>query len=190
MTTLIYIHGFLSSPTSHKAQITQRWLHNNTPSIHYECPYLSPYPEQTQQQLTQLVESIEGEIGLIGSSLGGFWSTWLIEKYGFKGVLINPSVKPFEFMGSLIGQSLHNYYTQDSYTMTENHTAELIRCYQKVLSHPENYWIKVQEGDETLDYNQAVVRYESCRVDVEKDGDHGFVGYESHMQGIVDFLFG
>ena len=189
MPTLLYLHGFLSSPESHKAQITQNWLPEHAPDINYLCPCLSPYPDQTQQQLIKLIESIDGDIGLIGSSLGGFWSTWLVERYGLRAVLINPSVKPFNLLSSLIGQSLNNFYTNDTYVMRSEHTQQLQTCYQDELQHKDNYWVKLQTGDETLDYREAVERFQGSKVDVEQGGDHGFQNYEKHLPDIIEFLF-
>jgi predicted esterase YcpF (UPF0227 family) len=189
MPTLLYLHGFLSSPESHKAQITQNWLLEHAPDIKYLCPCLSPYPDQTQQQLIELIESIDGDIGLIGSSLGGFWSTWLVERYGLRAVLINPSVKPFNLLSSLIGQSLNNFYTNDTYVMRLEHVQQLQVCYQYELQHKDSYWVKLQTGDETLDYREAVERFQGSKVDVEQGGDHGFQNYKKHLPNIIEFLF-
>src|SRR5690606_11448377 len=82
MPALIYIHGFLSSPRSWKAQQVQQWLAQNRPDIRYHCPHLTPYPDETRQALETLVESLLPEpVYLMGSSLGGFWASWLAEKY-------------------------------------------------------------------------------------------------------------
>ena len=81
MAALLYIHGFLSSPLSFKATQTQAWLEAHYPDIRFYCPQLPPYPAQTQQQLETLVESLLPEpVYLMGSSLGGFWATWLAER--------------------------------------------------------------------------------------------------------------
>ena len=189
MSTLLYLHGFLSSPESHKAQITQDWLPKHAPDVHYLCPYLSPYPNQAQQQLIELIESIDDEIGLVGSSLGGFWSTWLVERYGLRAVLINPSVKPFNLLNSIIGQPQKNFYTDDTYVMRHEHAQQLQACYQEEFQHKGNYLVKLQTGDETLDYREAVERYQGAKVDLEQGGDHGFQDYEKHLPSIIEFLF-
>lgn len=190
MSTLIYIHGFLSSPQSHKAQITQRWLQQYHPEIRYLCPFLSPYPLDTQRQLQALMASTrQDEVGLVGSSLGGFWSTWLAEEYGVKAVLINPSVRPFELVDRLGGVPQHNYHTDDTYVMLPRHGEEFRYAYHETLKDLSRYYLLVQTGDETLDYRQAVERYEGCRQRVEQGGDHSFQNYEAHLPDVVEFLF-
>ncbi len=69
------------------------WLSQYRPQTQYLCPFLTPYPDQTRNTLEKLVEQhIIGSLYLMGSSLGGFWATWLAEKYGLRTVLINPAV--------------------------------------------------------------------------------------------------
>ncbi len=190
MPTLVYVHGFLSSPGSHKALLTKRWLSEQRPSVNYCCPYLSPYPTEAKAQLHALMSSLKGEhIGFIGSSLGGFWSTWLVENYGHKAVLINPSVRPYELIGRIEGLPQHNFYTQDSYVMTAEHAREYKEAYQPQLKNQEAYWLMVQTGDETLDYRLAVERYQGCRQRVVEGGDHSFQGFEHQLEDILSFLF-
>lgn len=190
MSAIIYLHGFLSSPQSLKAQQTEHWLQVNRPDIDYYCPYISPYPEKTQQQLQELLQHIgHHEVGLIGSSLGGFWSTWIVEQYGHRAVLINPSVTPHKLVERVLDIPQYSYHTHDSYVMTVEHEQQFLQAYPAQLNHLDNYWVLLQTGDETLDYRDAVDRYKGCRQLVEEDGDHGFQGYEEKIERIVDFLF-
>ncbi|NHN37091.1 esterase YqiA [Pseudomaricurvus alcaniphilus] len=189
MAAIVYIHGFLSSPGSVKAEQTRAWLREQRPDVRYYCPYLSPYPEQTQTQLLDLLATIDDpDIGLIGSSLGGFWSTWLVEKLGLRAVLINPSVSPHLLIERVKDIPQHNYHTRDSYVMTSAHAAQFRALEPEVLQYPQHYWLLAQEGDETLDYRQAVRRYRGCRQTIEPGGDHAFQGYVDKLPAIVEFL--
>ncbi|RYZ97790.1 MAG: esterase YqiA, partial [Moraxellaceae bacterium] len=121
MASLLYIHGFLSSPLSFKAQQAKAWLAANHPEIDYHCPQLSPYPAETQQLLERLVEFLPQPVYLIGSSLGGFWATWLVEKYNLRAVLVNPAVNPQTFMPNYVGLDLKSYHTDDVYHLYDHH---------------------------------------------------------------------
>lgn len=189
--TLVYIHGFLSSPSSYKARQTDAWLKQHRPDIAFVCPRLSPYPEETQKQLLQVVESVEdpSSLGLIGSSLGGFWSTWLVEQFGCRAVLVNPSVRPDRLVNRVLGQPQKSFHTDDVYLMTEDHGKQFQQAYCRELARHSQYWLMVQTGDETLDYRLAVERYQGCRQLVEEGGDHGFQGFEHKLPEIVNFLF-
>jgi hypothetical protein len=189
MPELIYIHGFLSSPLSHKAQQAKQWLQQHRPGLNFHCPHLSPYPQQTRLELEALVEFLQpSPIYLMGSSLGGYWATWLAENYDLRAVLINPSVHPWEFMPDYLEVDLKGYHTDDSYRLQARHLEEVKAAYVDPLTHLDNYWLLVQTGDETLDYRQAVARYRGCRQTVEPGGDHGFQGFERWLPDIVDFL--
>lgn len=188
MPDLIYIHGFLSSPLSFKARQTADGL-SRYPDIRFHCPHLSPYPRHTQRTLETLVESLlPGKIGLMGSSLGGYWSTWLVEKYDLRALLINPAVNPWEFMPDYLEVDLKSYHTDDSYRLSASHIDEIKACDVSVQRH-NNYWLLAQTGDETLDYTQAVKKYHGCKQTVEEGGDHGFQGFERFLDQGIEFLF-
>ena len=188
MAALLYIHGFLSSPLSFKAQQTQARLAANHPEIDYHCPQLSPYPAQTQQLLETLVESVLPEpVYLMGSSLGGFWATWLVEKYNLRALLINPAVRPQEFMPKYVGMELKSYHTQDVYLLNPHHVEE-IKSVDVPPRRLDNYWLLVQTGDETLDYRSAVEKYAGCKQTIEEGGDHAFKEFERYLESGLKFL--
>ncbi|MDO3387886.1 YqiA/YcfP family alpha/beta fold hydrolase [Gilvimarinus sp. SDUM040013] len=189
MACVIYVHGFLSSPLSHKAQVTKRWLTEHCPQVSFHCPHLTPYPAQTAEELDALIEFLQPEpIWLMGSSLGGFWATWLAERYNRPAVLINPSVAPWQFMPEFLGVDLKSYHTDHSYRLAAAHIDEIKAVDVSPVTRHANFWLMVQTGDETLDYRQAVAKYQGCRQLVEPDGDHGFVDFDQHLPAIFDFF--
>jgi uncharacterized protein len=188
MAALLYIHGFLSGPLSLKAQQTQAWLAANHPEIDYHCPQLSPYPADTQRLLEQLVESLLPQpVYLMGSSLGGFWATWLAEKYNLRALLINPAVNPQNFMPKYVGMELKSYHSDDVYFLHEHHIDE-IKLVDVQPKRLDNYWLLVQTGDETLDYRHAVQKYADCKQTIEQGGDHAFQGFERYLDSGLAFL--
>lgn len=190
MSQLLYIHGFLSSPLSYKAQSMGQWLQQAAPDIHYHCPQLTPYPDECASDLCRQVElALERQqmVYLVGSSMGGFWATWLAETYDLPAVLINPAVDVMGLMPKYLNQTLHNYHTDDTYCLYEKHLLQLSR-YQVPVSRHKNYWLLVQMGDETLDYRLAVKRYQGARQTVESGGDHGFQSFSRHHQAVIDFF--
>ena len=190
MSQLIYIHGFLSSPSSHKAIQVKQWLADNRPDIEYHCPFLTAYPGQTRQTLETLVESLLPDpVYLMGSSLGGYWATWLVEKYNLRAVLINPAVK-LDLLKSdeYVNVELLNYHTDDSYTLTEQDIEDLIAVDVRKITQHDSYWLMAQTGDETLDYRLAVEKYADCKQLIEEGGDHSFQNFDSHINDVIDFL--
>ena len=187
---LLYIHGFLSSPVSHKAVQVKNWLNDERSDIEYHCPALTPYPNETRQTLEAIVETLQSQpVGLVGSSLGGYWATWLAEKYDLRAVLVNPAVKPSILKPDYVNVELRNYHTDESYLLKEEHMDDLLAVDVPVIKQVNNYWLMVQTGDETLDYRLATEKYAACKQLVENGGDHSFQDFEQWIPDIVDFLF-
>ncbi len=187
---LLYIHGFNSSPQSHKAATYKTWLAEHHPEIIYEVPYLRPYPAEAIAQLEKLVEPYldkKEPIGLVGSSLGGFYAAWLAEKYGLRAVLVNPSIRPFELLSRYIGEN-KNFHNDDHYVFEQKHVDELKTFYVPQPAHPEKLLLMVQTGDESLDFKEATAKYTTSQNIIEYGGDHGFQNFERWFEYILQFL--
>lgn len=186
---LLYLHGFNSSPMSHKARVMREYCQQHRPDIKIETPQLPSFPKQTAEFLEDFVRRHQDDyhIGLVGSSLGGYLSTWLNSQYGFRAVLINPAVKPFELLQDFLGPQT-NPYTLQHYVLEDVHIQELQSLEVESLSYPDRFWLLQQMGDEVLDYRQAVAKYQYCRATIEPDGDHSFVDFERYPQKIIEFL--
>ena len=89
---ILFIHGFNSSPNSLKAEQTRLYFQDNFPEVNFVCPQLATSPNEAITQLAQIIESAQDEIWyLMGSSLGGYFATYLAHKYQLLSVLINSS---------------------------------------------------------------------------------------------------
>lgn len=151
-------------------------------------PAIPPVPSTAIELLQEQAQQILAGHGLalVGSSLGGFYATWLAERYQCPAVLINPAVKPHELLGKYLGENI-NYYTDERWMLDASHIEEFRRLYVETLSRPERYLLMVQTGDQTLDYREALERYRGCEAIVEQGGSHEFTGFESHIDTILSF---
>ncbi|UTA48186.1 esterase YqiA [Simiduia sp. 21SJ11W-1] len=188
MPRLLYIHGFLSSPASAKAVQVRDWLAVQHPEVEFICPALSPHPQATAEALEAIAGARDEPLGVMGSSLGGFWATWLVERFGVRAALINPSTNPMALLPAYIDKPVKNYHTDATYTLTGQDLADLAQYNRPVIERPANYWLLVQTGDETLDYRLAVKKYHACRQTVELGGDHSFQNFERFIAPAVDFV--
>ncbi len=190
---ILYIHGFNSSPQSLKAEQTKAFLATNYPEIVFHCPQLLTSPQATIEQLEHIIQQVggKGDWLFMGSSLGGYFASYLAEKYQTLAVLINPAIKPFELLEEYIGQQ-ENPYTGIVYQVTKAHMAELkaIEPRKPKFDNKQknNYLVMVQTGDEVLDYQQAVEKYQHSHLKVEQGGDHSFIDFDKRLPMIADFL--
>lgn len=186
---LLYIHGFNSSPKSMKATMMADYCRRHRPDIRVEIPQMPCYPAQAAEFIDDLVDGLRREyrIGLVGSSLGGYISTWLNDRYQLPAVVVNPAVRPYELLVDYLGEQV-NPYTGEHYLLEAKHMDELKQMDVPAIESPELFWLLQQEGDEVLDYRQAVAKYAACKQTVEPDGDHSFVGFERFPAEIIKFL--
>lgn len=188
MQHLIYLHGFLSSPQSEKAQQTLAFAKKHYPYLNVHTPQLAGNIQQAVKQVDTLVRSLpKGNLRFIGSSMGGYLSTYVCEKYGGKAVLINPAVRPFDLLSGYIGLHI-NPYTGEKFSIHSGHIACLRSLYCTSLKQGSAYKVLLQTGDETLDYRLAEAKYTGADITVEQGGDHSFIAYENHLASIFSFL--
>jgi len=189
---ILYIHGFNSSPLSIKAEQTRQYFQQHFPSINFFCPQLATSTNEAILQLESIIEDSKKDVWLlIGSSLGGYFATYLANKYQVPAVLINPAIKPFDLLEDYIGEQ-KNPYTNVVYQVTKQHMLDLKAIEQSAPSidnaQKNNYLVMVQTGDEVLDYQQAVEKFQHCRLIVEEGGDHSFIGFDEKLPIVADFF--
>ena len=184
---IVYLHGFNSSPASGKAKQLGEHMVGLGRQADYYCPALPNSPREAIACVeTELVQHRPESVTLIGSSLGGFYATYLAEKHGWKAVLVNPAVHAHLLMRDALGMQT-NWHTGEKWLLTESHLAELSDLDIMRITRPERYLLLVQTADEVLDYREAVAYYAGATQIIEEGGDHGFAGFERHFQTILDF---
>ncbi|MBD2857489.1 esterase YqiA [Spongiibacter sp. KMU-158] len=187
---LLYIHGFLSSPDSQKAQQLKQFLANDFPGVQLDIPALPNTPGDSLKLLDERVQALLNEpgcrLGLVGSSLGGFFATVLAERYRLPAVLINPAVRPTDLAAHFLGTHT-NPYSQQTFTIDEDDIAT-IRAMEPSDNLHSRYWVLMQTGDEVLDYRRAEAFYQGQTLTIEEGGDHHFQNFERHMGAVVEFL--
>ena len=179
---LIYIHGFNSSPASAKAQLLKAKLEALGRGAEFFAPALPHSPAQAAVLLDALMLRNPGA-ALVGSSLGGYYATYLAEKHGLKAVLLNPVVRPHELLAPLIGRQ-KKFHTGEEYDFTTQHVAEL-RALEVERVTPPRYLLIVTKGDEVLDYRRAVERYRGCRQIVIEGSDHGLSDFGKYLDAVL-----
>lgn len=187
LTNLLYLHGFNSSPLSHKAEVTKHYIAVNFPDINFVCPQLVASPLKAIAQIESILhESACNRWGIIGSSLGGYYATYLAHKYNYPAVLVNPAVKPYDLLTDYMGEQI-NPYSQEVYQVEEPFIADLIDI-EVLKIVKKQYMLMVQTGDEVLNYQEAVDKYQGCHTLIQEGGDHSFIDFDKYLPNIMHFF--
>lgn len=183
---LIYLHGFNSSPGSHKAQLLKRYMEERGLGDAFCCPAL---PTEGRRAVALVEAEIarhpRGSVTLVGSSLGGYYSSYLAERHDLRAVLINPAVYPHEDLRAFLGVQ-RNLYTLQQYELTEEHLRQWEQLYLPTV-RAQRYLLLVETGDEVLDYRLAVKKYAGARQLVIEGGDHSLKSFPQHIPLILEF---
>jgi len=180
---IVYLHGFNSSPQSHKAQVLARHLAERGLAARFACPALPPLACAAVKTIEALLTG--APVCFVGSSLGGFYATYLAEKHNARAALINPAIEPHVGLRAYLGPQ-KNLYTGEAYELTEAHLREWQRLYVPRIT-PERYLLLVETGDEVLDYREAVRRYAGAEQVVIQGGDHSLRSFAEHLPRLLGF---
>ncbi|WP_428023915.1 YqiA/YcfP family alpha/beta fold hydrolase [Arcobacter sp.] len=181
---IIYIHGFASSGLGGKAALFKEYYNEELIS-----PSLSYVPSLAIDTLEQLIESyisLEEEVYLVGSSLGGYYAIYLANKYNLKAVLINPAVYAYETLDK-IGTAT-NYYDYSSFEVIKEHLTYLKSIEVNEIKNQSNFMVLLQEDDEVLDFNDAVEKLPESELIIEQGGSHSFDEVERYFRKITTFF--
>jgi predicted esterase YcpF (UPF0227 family) len=190
--TIVYLHGFRSSPASAKARqlvdAVAALPARVRPVLH--VPTLAAGPALDVSATLAWIESNvtqpEAQLTIVGSSLGGFYATCLAERTGARAVLINPTIRPYDDLRPYVGPQV-NLYTGETFVVTQAHFDALRAMAVDRITRPERYWLMVQSGDEQLDYREAVAFYAGAFQLVEGGGDHGFQRFDAQIAPLLRF---
>lgn len=183
---LIYLHGLNSSPESHKARLLAARMAELGLGERLLVPALHHDPAVAVAEVERRIAESEEPVTLAGSSLGGFYATWLAERHGCQAVLVNPAVEAPQLARALLGPQ-KNYYSGAEWVLTEAHAAALDKLEVAAITRPERYLLLIETGDEVLDWRRAVEKFRAARQIVVEGGDHGFASFAARLDEILRF---
>jgi predicted esterase YcpF (UPF0227 family) len=183
---LLYIHGFNSTSGSGKAQELKKWLEAQGRGNEWACPDLPHQPAAAIAELSRVIESAKSPVKLIGSSLGGFYATWLAEQLGCRAVLLNPAIKPFDDLRAYIGAQTV-YGSDASIDFKPQYLEELQAIDTPAITRPERYYLIAATGDELIDYRTMLAKYADAKHTVIQGSDHQISDFSRHLDDVLAF---
>jgi predicted esterase YcpF (UPF0227 family) len=178
---ILFIHGFASCGLGQKSRL----LIEHFGKDQVLTPDLAFAPAAAIAQLEQQLASHPVDL-LVGSSLGGYYATWLNRQHNLPTVLINPAVRPWELLAGHLGR--HSRWCDGrAFDFTEGHLAQLRALQRDHLRPEERYLVLLQTGDEVLDYRRAADYYRAGELIIETGGNHRFENLADHLPAIDAF---
>ena len=188
---ILYLHGFRSSPNSAKAQQLGQHMKAKGLTEQFRCPQLPISPFAAIELAEGIIKSATHPVTLVGSSLGGYYATWLMECHWqriHRVVLVNPAVQA-DLADQFVGTQ-SNWHTGESFEFTRRHVAELKALAVPLVRHQDKYWLLAETGDEVLNYRLAVAKYRDARQTVLDGGDHSFTRWTDYLDEVAGLNIG
>jgi len=184
---ILYLHGFRSSPLSMKARLTGERMAQLGRSAEFICPQLPASPKLAIELALKLVDGIPPEeLTIIGSSLGGFYATWLVEKLGCRAVVLNPAVVAALDLEKHVGVTTA-YHSNERFEFKREYIDELFALETVAPLRLERYFLIACTGDEVLDYRQMLVHYAGAKRKVVEGSDHAISEYADYLDEVLEF---
>lgn len=184
---ILYLHGFRSSPQSFKARLMRARLEALGLSHEWCCPVLPVSPRDAIALAESLAaQAVNENITVVGSSLGGFYATWLAEQHGWRAVLLNPAVVPQEDLSAYIGEQ-PLWHGGGSIVVEPRHIDELRALSVSSITQPERYYLIAATGDEVLDYRTMLKHYPGVRTTLIQGSNHAISDFSSYLDDVLAF---
>ncbi len=172
-----------------KALKTADAVHSRYPQVHWWCPQLPPSPEEAMALLMAGIADWPAQnMAVIGSSLGGFYATWIAAQTGCKAVLLNPAVDPARDLSRYIGEQTSWHDPLQTFFFKAEFVQELRALQAGPLMQPERCLAIIAKGDEVLDWREMNSRYASAHLKLLEGGDHALSDFDAHLDEVLAFL--
>ena len=191
---VLYLHGFRSSPLSFKAQMMAGAMAARGELAAWRCPQLPPSPAAAialaSEQLQELIHAAPGgdpaAVTIVGSSLGGYYATWLAEQFGTRAVLINPAVHAPRDLATQVGHQ-QDFHTGAPFEFLPAYVGELERIRVAHPTMPGRYLLIAATGDEVLDWREMRDFFAGCAQIIVPGSDHGLSDFEHWLPRVMAF---
>lgn len=188
-THLLYLHGFRSSPRSAKARLVQQGMATRHRGVTLWTPQLPPSPREAMALVMQGIADWPRErMAVIGSSLGGFYATWVAEQTGCRAALLNPAVEPARDLAKYIGEQTSWHDPEDHFFFRPEFIDELRALHCPSLTRPERYYALIAKGDEVLDWREMTGRYPGVHLRLLEGSDHALSEFADYLDEVLAFL--
>lgn len=212
---VIYIHGLDSDANSTKSKLLEDYCRQYHSDINILRPDLNKTPDQVFRQILLLIEGLkhndnieDGKFKssntiLVGSSLGGYFSTLVSNHIGCPALLLNPSTQPHVTLQRFAEDSAakNNVEEEDLDSQVIHSTAggwdithadlQWFAAHQlSTINYPDKISVLIKEGDELLNPELSKQFYKSqgATVTMQAGSDHRFSDFGAQLPMVIEML--
>lgn len=186
---ILYLHGFRSSPQSAKSQLFEKVMTTRGQAHLLMSPALPSSPQKAIELCLSLTKDTPKEdLCIVGSSLGGYYATYLAEKLDCRAVCINPSVYAARDLATQL-EVRTQYHSDEPFEFKASYIKELANLFIPTLTKPERFLLLAGMQDELLEWQEMQARYKGATQIIAPDQDHAFSGFEDYLPTVLDFIF-
>ena len=202
---IIYIHGLDSNANSTKGILLESYCQQHDTDINVYRPDLNSAPEQVFKQLVKLVTELnrEDKTVLVGSSLGGYFSTLVSNHTGCPALLLNPSTQPHVTLQRFSNNVLLGIESEDSqlknrvlhktaggWNITQSDLQWFADHQLSEVHYPKKIAVFIKEGDELLnpELSKAFYQQQGAKVIMQVGGDHRFSDFDEQLPMVINML--
>ena len=211
---VIYIHGLDSDANSTKGRLLEDYCRQYHPDITVLRPDLNKTPDKVFSQILSLIKSLDNKntedselessnTVLVGSSLGGYFSTLFSNHTGCPALLLNPSTQPHitlqRFADNLAlkddvkeeglsSQIFHS--TAGGWDITDADFQWFASHQLSTINYPDKVSVLIKQGDELLnpELSKHFYKEQAVTVTVQAGGDHRFSDFAEQLPIVIDML--
>lgn len=188
-THLLYLHGFRSSPQSNKARIMADYVGARHSKVRWWCPQLPPSPREAAAVIVEGIANWPRQnMAVMGSSLGGYYASWVAQLARCKSVMINPAVNPARDLEKYIGEQSSWHDPEETFFFRPEYIEELRQLDTRAMTPGAPEMVLIAQGDEVLDWNEMSERYPHALQLVQEGGDHALSNFAEYLDRIDEFL--
>ena len=165
-----------------------RALSSEDHSYDWYCPQLLASPKESLEMVIDHMDQFKVDrYVIVGSSLGGFYTNYLAEKYRCKGIALNPAVYAARELEPHVG-IMTAYDSEEPFDFKAEYIDELRALQVDSITDPERYFLIAAKGDELLDWKEMVAFYPGTKQLILEGSDHGISDYANHLPAVIDFI--
>ena len=212
---VIYIHGLDSDANSTKGKLLEDYCRQYHSDINILRPDLNKTPDQVFRQILSLIEGLKHNDNiedekfkssntiLVGSSLGGYFSTLVSNHIGCPALLLNPSTQPHVTLQRFAEDSAakNNVEEEDLDSHIIHSTAggwdithadlQWFAAHQlSTINYPDKISVLIKDGDELLNpkLSKQFYKEQGVTVTMQAGGDHRFSDFGAQLPMVIEML--